>query len=193
MGRSDFSADINRSLLPSSRLPTFGPAEVSWGKIEQCPASSAFTTRWPSTDIGRCVRRWADPGPRSPAESSLTFGAAVRLRLPPHRLSRNRHRLSNVQAPSRAVAFTSWLPLWGSTGDFYPQSLDDAQRTFRLRLRLQNTAELPNPDSCTQPGTYTGRLSVTCAIALDHFREIESSGFLSRWRYKSDAVLHWKA
>ncbi|WP_210417838.1 hypothetical protein, partial [Bythopirellula goksoeyrii] len=51
------------------------------------------------------------------------------LRLPPHTPSRDRLRLSNVQTPSRAVAFTSWLPPLGSTGDFHPQSLDHAQRT----------------------------------------------------------------
>ncbi len=131
MRRSDFSAGINRSSLPSSGLTICGPVEISWGKIEQCPAASALTTPRPPTDIGRCVGRHANPGPRSPFEGSLTFGAAVRLRLPPHTPSRDRLRLSNVQTPSRAVAFTSWLPPLGSTGDFHPQSLDHAQRTFR--------------------------------------------------------------
>ncbi|MEO2046018.1 MAG: hypothetical protein ABGX16_05535, partial [Pirellulales bacterium] len=36
-----------------------------------------------------------------------------------------------VQAPSRAVAFTSRLPPIGPAGDFHPQSLHHAQRTCR--------------------------------------------------------------
>jgi len=159
MGRSDFSAGINRSSLPSSGLPTCGPAEISWGKIEQCPAASALTTPRPPTDIGRCVGRHANPGPRSPFEGSLAFGAAVRLRLPPHTPSRDRLRLSNVQTTSRAVAFTSWLPPLGSTGDFHPQSLDHAQRTFRSGYALTPAAHcgIPYPNhTLITPGTKNG-------------------------------------
>jgi len=97
--------------------------------VKQCPAASALSTPRPRSDIGRCVVRHAGPGPRSLHKGSLAFGAAVRLRLPSHTPSRERLRLSNVQAPSRAVAFTSRLPPIGPAGEFHPQSLLHAQRT----------------------------------------------------------------
>ena len=53
---------------------------------------------------------------------------------------------------------------------------------LRLRLSLQNTAELPNPDSLTNPGTKTGGLSSPGA-GLDNFdrtflRELSCQSFL---------------
>ena len=129
MGRSDFSPSIDWSSLPSSNLPQCGPGEISWGKVKQCPAASALNTPGPRSDIRRRVDEHACPGPRSLHKGSLAFGAAVRLRLPSHTPSRERLRLSIVQAPSRAVAFTSRLPPIGPAGDFHPQSLHHAQRT----------------------------------------------------------------
>ena len=128
MGRSDFSPSIDRSSLPSSNLPQFGPGEISWDKVKQCPAA-ALNTPGPRSDIRRRVDEHACPGPRSLHKGSLAFGAAVRLRLPSHTPSRERLRLSIVQAPSRAVAFTSRFPPIGPAGDFHPQSLHHAQRT----------------------------------------------------------------
>ena len=129
MGRSDFSPGIDRLSLPSSGLPPSGPGEISWGKVKQCPAAAALHTLRPRSDIGRRVDEHACPGPKSLLKGSLAFGAAVRLRLPSHTPSRERLRLSIVQAPSRAVAFTSRLPPIGPAGDFHPQSLHHAQRT----------------------------------------------------------------
>lgn len=129
MRRSDFSPSIDESSLPSSRLPQSGLGEISWGKVKQCPAAAALNTPRPRPDIGCRAARHANPGPRSLRKGSLAFSAAVRLRLPPHTPSRERLRLSIVQTPSRAVAFTSRLPPIGPAGDFHPQSLHHAQRT----------------------------------------------------------------
>lgn len=115
--------------MPSSDLPLSGPGEISWGKVKQCPAASALNTPRPRPEIGRRVGQHACPGARSLRKDSLAFGAAVRLRLPSHTPSRERLRLSIVQAPSRAAAFTSRLPPIGPAGDFHPQSLHHAQRT----------------------------------------------------------------
>ena len=129
MGRSDFSPGVDWLSLPSSSLPLGGPGEISWGKVKQCPAASALNTPRPRSDIGRRVDKHACPGPRSLHKGSLSFSAAVRIRLPSHTPSRERLRLSIVQTPSRAVAFTSRLPPTGPAGDFHPQSLHHAQRT----------------------------------------------------------------
>ncbi len=142
MGRSDFSPGINWSSLPSSNLPLGGPGEISWGKVKQCPAASALNTPRPRSDIGRRVDKHACPGPRSLRKGLLSFSAAVRLRLPFHTPSQERLRLSIVQTPSRAVAFTSRLPPIGPAGDFHPQSLHHAQRTrWSLRPHSRRTAE----------------------------------------------------
>ena len=94
MGRSDFSPGIERSSLPSRVLPPRGPGEISWGKVEQCPAASALSTRLPRSDIGRRVAEHTCPGQTSLHEGSLAFGAAVRIQLPSHTPSRERRRLS---------------------------------------------------------------------------------------------------
>jgi len=52
MRRSDFSPGMGRSSLPPCDLPSSGPEEISWGKVEQCPAASAPNTRRPRSDTG---------------------------------------------------------------------------------------------------------------------------------------------
>ena len=95
MGRSDFSPGFGHSSLPPRILPpSSGPEEISWGKVEQCPAAPALSTRLPRSDIGRRVAQHTCPGQTSLHEGSLAFGAAVRIQLPSHTPSRERRRLS---------------------------------------------------------------------------------------------------
>ena len=94
MRRSDFSPGIGRSSLPSRVLPQSGPGEISWGKVEKCPAAPALSTRPPRSDIGRRVAEHTCPGQTSLLEGSLSFGAAVCLQLPSHTPSRERRCLS---------------------------------------------------------------------------------------------------
>ena len=165
MGRSDFSPSIDWSSLPSANLPQCGPAEISWGKVKQCPAASALNTPGPRSDIRRRVDEHACPGPRSLHKGSLAFGAAVRLRLPSHTPSRERLRLSIVQAPSRAVAFTSRLPPIGPAGDFHPQSLHHAQRTrFGYASASERGWPESYPDTNLNTGTYRGGRSTSWPV-----------------------------
>ncbi len=168
MRRSDFSPSIDRSSLPSSNLPLGGPGEISWGKVKQCPAASALNTPRPRSDIGRRVDKHACPGPRSLRKGLLSFSAAVRLWLPFHTPSQERLRLSIVQTPSRAVAFTSRLPPIGPAGDFHPQYLHHAQRTcfgYASAAFSATARQRPLNPRSSHKGWYIGWGNATTVVA----------------------------
>ncbi len=102
------------------------------------------------TTIGYGASRMKARLPRSTCllGDSLSFGAAVRYKLPSHTTSRQNQTPQPQSLGSvRAIAFRSWLPPIGPIKDSHLQSLRHARRNFRLRLRLslQNTAALPTP------------------------------------------------
>ena len=105
--------------------------EISWGKDEQCPAVTAPNTVSSLDRIsGVVLTRHTHPGRASLLRGSLTFGTAVRLRLPSHTASRRKTSGCHLASlSSRAVAFDSRLPPTGPAGDFHPQSPTHAQRT----------------------------------------------------------------
>ena len=102
------------------------------------------------TTIGYGASRMKARLPRSTCllGDSLSFGAAVRYKLPSHTTSRQNQTPQPQSLGSvRAIAFRSWLPPIGPIKDSHLQSLRHARRNFRLRLRLslQNTVALPTP------------------------------------------------
>ena len=102
------------------------------------------------TTIGYGASRMKARLPRSTCllGDSLSFGAAVRYKLPSHTTSRQNQTPQPQSLGSvRAIAFRSWLPPIGPIKDSHLQSLRHARRNFRLRLRLslQNTGALPTP------------------------------------------------
>lgn len=174
MRRSDFSSGIRRPSLPPISVPESGPEEISWGKVKQCPAAPALTTPRPRSDIGRRVGAYTRPGSGCLHKGSLTFGAAVRLRLPSHTPSRVKLRLFiSDQTPYRAVAFGSWLPPTGPTGDLHPQSLYHAQRTL-----VASSSHLPS--STSVPGS--AQLPLGSASSPDGLRSTRKP----RWKFRPD-------
>ncbi len=130
--RSDFCMGLGWSSLPPSGLPLgtpaaratgdpHGPMQISQGKDTDCTAAPVPNTApisvgfWASRSLARSPDR---PGlPRA----SLAFGAAARLRLPPHTSSRR------VQLPSACGCY-QLAPQRTSTS--YPGSMPGTPRVL---------------------------------------------------------------
>src|SRR6058998_3558824 len=98
------------------------------------PATAGY---WAS----RCRAR----SPRSgrPYEDSLSFGAAVRLRLPSHTASRQRNRRPRGRPSPRAVAYSSWLPPAGPIEDSHLLSVRPCQ-AHPVALRAPSVSPAPS-------------------------------------------------
>ena len=89
------------------------------------------------TTIGYGASRMKARLPRSTCllGDSLSFGAAVRYKLPSHTTSRQNQTPQPQSLGSvRAIAFRSWLPPIGPIKDSHLQSLRHARRNFCCRL-----------------------------------------------------------
>ena len=96
------------------------------------------------TTIGYGASRMKARLPRSTCllGDSLSFGAAVRYKLPSHTTSRQNQTPQPQSLGSvRAIAFRSWLPPIGPIKDSHLQSLRHARRNFCCRL---TSTTLPN-------------------------------------------------
>ena len=96
---------------------------------------------------------------------SLSFGAAVRYKLPSHTTSRQNRpeKTTTVLVSIRATAFRSWLPPIGPIKDFHLQSLRHARRKFALANKVcqwhtnsDSKSFFRNQNSCS-PSTSIAR------------------------------------
>lgn len=106
------------------------------------------------TTIGYGASRMKARLPRSICllGDSLSFGAAVRYKLPSHTTSRQNQTPQPQSLRSiRAVAFCSWLPPIDPIKDSHLQSLRHARRNFHFGHCVPTFQQHNNADSLTQP------------------------------------------
>ena len=127
------------------------------------------------TTIGYGASRMKARLPRSTCllGDSLSFGAAVRYKLPSHTTSRQNQTPQPQSLGSvRAIAFRSWLPPIGPIKDSHLQSLRHARRNF-CSVRCAPSTEAAHCEIC-----YPIRTFITVDQLLGAFQCRRSPGLL---------------
>ncbi len=103
-------ASVVASVCPTDRATNrrVGSMEISWGKVEQCPAAPASTTPWPRSDTGRHVFGHTHPCQTACAE--VHFRSVLRFANSFHPTCSHVHAVAFTrgclrQAPQRTLTF----------------------------------------------------------------------------------------